>query len=79
MTFAHLFGARLEAVVPPQPIYLTPGGLGQTQYLSFALSFVSVLPIFPNEKVSHTCGRTAKTHFILADKAIIQLFFGSFD
>ena len=79
MTFADLFGARLKARSPPKPIFLTPEIARETRALSFALWLVRVRPIFRHEKVRQTRGGTAKIHFILAGKAIIQLFFGSFD
>ena len=79
MIRVRLFRAGKSGGAPPQPIFLEWGYLAQSRCLSFALSLVNVLPIFRHEKVRQTRGGTAKIHFILADKAIIQLFFGSFD
>ena len=62
MTFADLFGARLEAASPPKPIFLTPEIARETRALSFALWLVRVRPIFRHEKVRQTRGRTAKIH-----------------
>ena len=64
MIRVRLFRALYDPPSPPQPVFLEWGYWWQRQCLSFALSLVSVIPIFPHEKVSQTSGEPSKIHFI---------------
>ena len=55
-----LFRARFEAGTPPKPIFLKPFWLCVSFILSFAGSFVDVLPLQPLQKVGSTGGSTPK-------------------
>ena len=59
-TLSRLFRARLRVLRPPKPIFLKPFWLCVSFILSFAGSFVDVLPLQPLQKVGSTGGSTPK-------------------
>ena len=65
MIRVRLFRALYDPRSPPQPVFLEWGYGWQRQCLSFALSLVSVVPIFPYEKVMQTSGEPSKMNLSL--------------